>query len=329
MPKRISPSPIPLPVTPASRKNSTSDKTSPIPTLLQRVQTNPSQLSTHEILQLQRTLGNQAVAHLLETISVPDTTTLPPSIPSNPGQPPIQRTIETAAAELQLDGNVKKLITLKQLEKIAGKHGIASPNTDLPNVQQALHKLRIKAAAVAIRKNGWSDLKKLKQSQLKDFYLDIKHDKDDLEEAFAMVINQETPLEKVTATKFLKELPNEKSGVMIEKDKIQVHLDNYQLKHQPSGPKFRIGTRMVSGGTLFKEEYASETWHKDNTLAYMLDWADKLGEMTEGQVVQHGQSDNIDGIHYEGSCVFAEETKYVLFHCYPHPKSKYDSGLKK
>lgn len=308
----------------------TAPKSSPrISALLQRIQAKPSELSPSEVLQLQRAVGNREVARLLENVNVQENGALLAPTPVNPGMPPIQRTIETAAEALFKDPNVKKDVTANHLNKnFAKEHGI-DPKTDLEEIKTKVRQLRVKEAARILRKEkSLKNLDKLKGNDLKVYKLDPK-DLEDVKNAFTLLVNSERPIGEVLGEQFKKELPNESSGVKFDQDNIEVHLDNYQLKHQPEGSQFIIGTRLVSGGTLFKEKYATESWHISHTLKHMWEWANKLEGLEEGKVVQHGQMKNIDGIHYEGSCILIKGRKYVLFHCYPHPGSEYDSGKKK
>lgn len=308
----------------------TAPKSSPrISALLQRIQAKPSELSPSEVLQLQRAVGNREVARLLKTNALDSADSKNVASGTTSSAPPIQRTIRSAAKALLENKNVKEKVTLAQLKKIAKEHGVDAEK-HLEAVQDRLYRLRLEAAAWAIRDSGHKTMDNVTAKIIpKNLYIDLKTDFDGIKEELEEIVKLEKPIEEISAEKFINDLPTEKSGVMIEKEKIEVHLDNYQLKHQPPGKEYIIGTRTVSGGTLFKEEYASESWHKGHTLAYMHSWAKTLGKMKEGEVKQHGQMKNIDGIHYEGSCVFVKGIKYVLFHCYPHKNSEYDSGKKK
>lgn len=95
---------------------------------------------------------------------------------------------------------------------------------------------------------------------------------------------------------------------------IRVQLDRDQLKHQH--PQVPIGTRAVGGGNRFKNT-CNAAWHQANTMVYMATWANSLGAMVPGQRQFHGQAVPVNGIHYEGFCLFANGAKHVSFHCYP------------
>lgn len=99
---------------------------------------------------------------------------------------------------------------------------------------------------------------------------------------------------------------------------ITVQLDCDQLKHQhPDNP---IGTRVKGGGNRFVDT-CDAAWHHQNTMDHMATWAAALGPMAAGQQTYHGQAVPVDGIHYEGYCLFANGQKYVSFHCYPSDAS--------
>ena len=113
------------------------------------------------------------------------------------------------------------------------------------------------------------------------------------------------------------------SGEFIKAPGIEVHLDVDQLKHQHRSQP--IGTREKGDGTKFNPaKYGSVAWHKGLTMAYMRDWALGL-QMKDDDKTYHGQAENVEGIHYEGYCLFKDGVKYVLFHCYP---DKLDSKYK-
>ena len=99
---------------------------------------------------------------------------------------------------------------------------------------------------------------------------------------------------------------------------VRVQLDRDQLKHQH--PQVPIGTRAVGGGNRFKNT-CDAAWHGANTMVHMANWANGLGAMTPGQRQFHGQAVAVDGIHYEGFCLFAGGAKHVSFHCYPADNS--------
>ena len=100
---------------------------------------------------------------------------------------------------------------------------------------------------------------------------------------------------------------------------VDVRLDNMQLKHQH--PRVPIGDRQVKAGNQFVEQ-CDAAWHLANTLPHMAQWAAGLQNMKHGEKRQHGQSQPVDGIHYEGDCLMYKGQKYVLFHCYPANNSR-------
>lgn len=123
------------------------------------------------------------------------------------------------------------------------------------------------------------------------------------------------------AESLLKDALGESSVVSIKIKDVEAHLDNGQLKHQPI--KYKIGTRITKAGNTFKpDKYGSPAWHRTTTLAYMAGWADRLGPMSEGEKIYHGQAKAVNGIHYEGYCLLVNGNKYVFFHCYPADGSK-------
>jgi hypothetical protein len=120
------------------------------------------------------------------------------------------------------------------------------------------------------------------------------------------------------ASRKLVTLNNESSNVTSIINGVDVRLDNDQLKHQP--PSAPIGTRHKGGGNRFNNT-ATAAWHLANTLPHMAAWANGLGPMNAGQVTFHGQAAPVAFVHYEGYCLMANGTKYVLFHCYPSNNS--------
>jgi hypothetical protein len=108
------------------------------------------------------------------------------------------------------------------------------------------------------------------------------------------------------------------SGVSRDIGGVIVQLDCDQLKHQH--PTVPIGSRHKGGGNRFVVT-CNAAWHEGHTMAHMAQWATGLGAMTPGQTTFHGQTIPVDGIHYEGFCLFASGRKYVSFHCYPSDAS--------
>jgi len=124
---------------------------------------------------------------------------------------------------------------------------------------------------------------------------------------------QKPPADNGSARK-LAALLADSSGVSHVISGVTVQLDCDQLKHQhPSVP---IGNRVKGGGNRFQAS-CNATWHQNNTMAHMAQWANGLGVMAAGQQTYHGQATPVGGIHYEGFCLFANGRKYVSFHCYP------------
>lgn len=158
---------------------------------------------------------------------------------------------------------------------------------------------------------------------LQEAKIDIKSG--DVEEAAPIigtalnrVVEVSRPPEDGGAERKLHALLRDSSGVTIDSAAVYVQLDNDQLKHQP--PNAPIGTRQTHGGTKFGV-FATADWHRNHTMVYMREWARELGEMREGQAIFHGQAQIVDDIHYEGFCLYAQDKKYVSFHCYPEPGS--------
>lgn len=116
------------------------------------------------------------------------------------------------------------------------------------------------------------------------------------------------------AAQKLATLQRDSSGVSHILHGVTVQLDCDQLKHQH--PTVPIGTREKGGGNRFVADCDAD-WHRDNTMEHMALWAVGLGQMAPGQQTFHGQATPVDGIHYEGFCLFANGQKYVSFHCYP------------
>jgi hypothetical protein len=157
-----------------------------------------------------------------------------------------------------------------------------------------------------------------------------------------------------------KEAMDSSSAIMLsaENANAEAHLDRQQSKHQPTifpaeekqaaadvaltpdqeetrrqNSNYNIGGvrsdegyepgRVKGGGGRFSYPNASEAWHKKTTLPAMLEWAEELKEMKEGEK-KHIRSNEYknDGIIYNGMCLMFEGRKYVFFHCYPNAKAK-------
>ena len=141
-------------------------------------------------------------------------------------------------------------------------------------------------------------------------------------EILAKVLGRKMEIEKPPADNGaaakLATLLADTSGVSRDIGGVMVQLDCDQLKHQhPSVP---IGRRHKGGGNRFVAT-CNAAWHETHTMAHMAQWATGLGAMTPGQTTFHGQMVPVDGIHYEGFCLFASGRKYVSFHCYPSDAS--------
>ena len=115
------------------------------------------------------------------------------------------------------------------------------------------------------------------------------------------------------AARKLRELEADSSDVTAIIDGVDVRLDIDQLKHQHKDNP--IGTRHKGGGNRFNAT-ATAGWHREHTLRYMAGWAAGL-RLVQGDKIFHGQLRPVEGIHYEGYCLLANGTRYVLFHCYP------------
>ncbi|WP_263384731.1 hypothetical protein [Granulicella arctica] len=125
------------------------------------------------------------------------------------------------------------------------------------------------------------------------------------------------------AARSLLTLEGDSSTVRLLMLGVSVRLDKDQLKHQhPDQP---IGSRQKGGGNRFIAT-CSAAWHEQVTLPHMADWASRLPAIKAGHKVYHGQATPVDGIHYEGSCLMANNKKYVLFHCYPEDGSDLQWG---
>jgi hypothetical protein len=117
-------------------------------------------------------------------------------------------------------------------------------------------------------------------------------------------------------------------------DGIEVQLDKDQLKHQPK--ESPIGDREKGGGEKFADkkkpdgsviDRSSKAWHEKNTMKYMADWANTLGEIPKFQPVYTKQAERhqLAGydapICFEGFCMRIGDKKYVSFHCYPNTRT--------
>lgn len=132
------------------------------------------------------------------------------------------------------------------------------------------------------------------------------------------VVEWQRPPADGGAAQKLATLLKDSSGVSHVINGVTVQLDCDQLKHQhPKGP---IGTRAKGGGNRFINT-CNAAWHQANTMTHMATWANALGAMAAGQTTFHGQAVPVNGVHYEGFCLFANGEKYVSFHCYPNDKS--------
>ena len=110
----------------------------------------------------------------------------------------------------------------------------------------------------------------------------------------------------------------EAPGVHIDHEGVSVDLDTDQLKHQPEGAAYAIGTRRARGGARWPASLEPNAdWHEKNTLPVIGDWAADQ-RLHDGDVVSTKQSVPLrDGNYYEGFCVQVDGQKYVFFHCYP------------
>lgn len=137
-------------------------------------------------------------------------------------------------------------------------------------------------------------------------------------EIFARITNRTlevaAPPNDNGAARKLAEVIRDSSPVQRVIEGIDIRLDNDQNKHQhPTKP---IGNRQKGGGNRFKAQ-CDAAWHIANTMVHMARWANDLGAMRVGDKQYHGQAVAVNNIHYEGFCLYANDTKYVLFHCYP------------
>ncbi len=155
-----------------------------------------------------------------------------------------------------------------------------------------------------------------------DIYAVVADDLAEVNKLLGELKEQAAAGERIAAARAkLATAQNEAPGVHIDHNGVSVDLDTDQLKHQPEGADYAIGTRKAKGGTRWPAELGPDKeWHKKTTLPVIGDWAAKL-DMQDGDVEATKQSVPLaDGNRYEGFCVQVDGRKHVFFHCYPGEK---------
>jgi len=188
------------------------------------------------------------------------------------------------------------------------------------------HIQRIQASLSQLIKTGVGRGREAKESNYQEIVsvlqeLHFNTTESDVQEGAALIkellkkdVEVAKPLVDPMIAMKLNALKHDSSGVSFTIAGVYVQLDCDQLKHQP--PETPIGTRVTHGGNKFLR-ICDANWHHHNTMTYMANWANGLGAMTPGQREFHGQFAAVNGIHYEGFCLYANGQKWVSFHCYP------------
>lgn len=264
-----------------------------------------------KIRHLQGMVGNRAVTHLVAHAAEARAV-------QRSGAVIVQRDVDSAAQELFRDDKVKVIKPMHLKGDFAKRHQIGL--RDKNAIQERLDELRfptlsdeVNRAARVLRAENKNEATGRDAARLglksDDLY--------DLQMSMAALRKEDVAAKNRDAgLKFVSSLDaGESSGVFLKEADVHAHLDQAQNKHQPPGHP--IGKRETHGGNKFRIMYASEAWHKANTLRHMVEWARGIEGLEEGVKVQHGQGAAVNSIHYEGFCILSGEIRYVLFHCYP------------